>query len=142
MLIQVNLVLFAGMSCCLWFKVVLESRPDTPGLALFKPQILAFLDERLKIVRFKAGCEVFIAFAMLPLVFLQMCAPLFVLFYFHYIKMKYMASHFVKEQFYNLDALLANLLPNFLYRLAIVPIKARLYYFVDYEQKVEEVNAN
>ena len=56
--------------------------------------------------------------------------------------MKFMASHFVKEQFYNLDALLANLLPNFLYRLAIVPIKARLYYFVDYEQKVEELNDN
>jgi hypothetical protein len=54
---------------------------------------------------------------------LGLCAPLFALLYFHYLKMKYMMSNFTKEAFTNLDEALKKYLPGFIYNSLISFLK-------------------
>ena len=99
-------------------------------------------------MQLKNHIEVFIGFASICLLFSGRMAPIFPIFYWQYLRIKYVVNYFTKNSFRLLDvSILQRVFPGFMYRLVIERIKNKMLGFVSQgesqsQEGVEEQEKN
>ena len=83
---------WALLECCHWGAQVLLKDPNTIGIALLKIPIEIGILYRVEVVQFKNHIEVFVGLISVLLVFAGRCAPIFPVFYWQYLRVKYVVN--------------------------------------------------
>lgn len=119
-----------------------ESGKTIYGLPAMKPVIDFGMLFRVELNQAKCHIEVALAFLSVYLILIGRIAPIFPIFFWQYIRIKYVVSNFTQVSFRTLDTrILKRFLPAFIYGTMIEALKRRLLYFVDYKglkQETEE----
>lgn len=94
---------------------------------------------RVEITQLKSHIEVFLGFLSIFLFFTGRLAPIFPIFFWQYLRIKYVVSSFTQISFTSIDQkVLKRVLPKFLYESMVVFIKAKLNYMVDYSKEQQK----
>ena len=127
------LSIWAFLECCHWGASILAKNPNATGVVLLKPLIDLGNLYRVEIVQVKSHIEVFIGLISMFMVLASKCAPIFPVFYWQYLRVKYVVNYLTKDSFTQLDTqLLKRLVPDPLYPLLVGRAKQALHYFVNY----------
>lgn len=99
------LLIWAFLMWCEWGQEMLDDSGTTYiyGLPAMKPVIEFGIIFRVELAKVKSHFEVVLAFASIYMVFAGMIAPIFPLFFWQYVRIKYVISPFTKHSFRALD---------------------------------------
>jgi hypothetical protein len=107
--------------------------PNAVGVAMLKPIIDLGNMLRIEIIQLKNHIETFIGFISIFLMLTARVAPIFPVFYWQYIRVKYVVNFFSKHSFKVSDEKIFRVIfPGFLYSIFIENGKKALFYFVNY----------
>lgn len=143
LLLYLCLLIWAFLMWCEWGQELLDSSRETGkpiyGLPAMQPVIEFGMIFRVEFALVKSHIELFLGFLSIYLLLNWQIAPIFPIFYWQYIRIKYVVSGFTKKSFILLDQrLLKRVIPAFLYNSVFTRLKDRIYYFVDFEASSEK----
>ena len=137
-IINICLLIWAFLMWSEWGQEMLdegrESGNTLYGLPAMKPVIEVGMLFRVELNQVKSHIEVALAFLSVYLIFIGRIAPIFPIFFWQYIRIKYVVSNFTQVTFRSFDSgVLKRIIPGFIYANTIELVKRRLLYFVDYK---------
>ena len=102
------------------------------GLPAMFPVIEFGMLFRVEITKTKTLIEISMGFLSVWMLFTGRIAPIFPIFFWQYLRIKYLMSNFMQVCFRDIDNGLKRVLPHAFYNYSIAIIKNRLAYFVAY----------
>lgn len=138
LLLYLCLLIWSFLMWCEWGQELLDQSRENGtkiyGLPAMQPVIEFGMLFRVEFGLIKSHIEIFIGFLSVYLLFNWQIAPIFPIFYWQYIRIKYVVSGFTKKSFLLIDqSILKRVIPAFLYNSVMVRVKDRLFYFVDFD---------
>ena len=129
------LALWALLETCHWAAQILVRDPNATGVVLLKSPIEMGILYRVEVVQIKNHIEVFVGLISMFLVLAGRCAPIFPVFYWQYLRVKYVVNYFTKESFYSFDQkILKTLFPGMMYKIFIERAKKVVRYLINYQE--------
>ncbi len=128
------LAMWAFVECCQWGSQILSLNPNATGVVLLQPVIKLGNLYRVEIIQWKNHIELFVGFLSMFMVLTSRCAPIFPVFYWQYIRVKYVINYFTKTTFTIVDdQILHRLFPGSLYSLIVEPAKKIVKYVINFQ---------
>jgi hypothetical protein len=116
MLIYSCLFVWAFIMWSEWGYEMLEESATTGkqiyGLPAMQPVIDFGMVYRVELALFKSHLEIVLAFVSVCLILTGRLAPIFPIFYWQYLRIRYLVSNYTKHSFSQLDSFFKKLLPN------------------------------
>ena len=131
-LIYTALTLWALIVIVHWFHHELLKQPNLLGISLLKPLLERVILYKVEVIKVKNHIELAIGMYSLVMLIGLNIAPFFPIFYWQYLRVKYVANHFTKNSFKVLDYGLKTVVPQRVYEGVIVKIKGKIREMVSY----------
>lgn len=112
----------------------MDKNENAIGVVLLKEVIQIGNLYRVEIIQIKSHIEVAIGIVCVFLMFNGGVAPIFPIFYWQYLRIKYVVNYFTRQSFHLIDdKILRTIFPGMLYSLIVDNGKKALFYFVNYK---------